>query len=63
MPRRYHDECPNCLDKDLEIQALIVERDAARQNAMRYELEVHALRRELQAIRMNRGSDTERLHR
>lgn len=63
MPRRYHDECPDCLDRELEIQALKVELSAARQNAMRYELEVHALRREIQALRMDRRSDTERITR
>lgn len=35
----------------------------ARQVAMNWELEAHALRRELQSLRMDHGHDTERLNR
>jgi len=62
MPRRDYG-CPDCADKDLEIQSLSAELAAARANALRYEHECHALRREIQALRQDRGSHTERLTR
>jgi hypothetical protein len=61
MPSRYPKDCPDCLDKELEIAALVTERDAARHNAVRWETECHNLRRELQALRMSK--DTERIYR
>lgn len=61
MPRRYHEICSGCLKRDLRIQELEVERTEARQHAVRWETEAHALRRELQALRMN--CDTERISR
>jgi hypothetical protein len=61
MVRKYHDICSGCLTRDLEIQTLTRERNEARQHAVRWETEAHALRKELQALRMN--CDTERITR
>ena len=58
MPKRYMDICTECVTKDARIAALEVERDTARQHAVRWEHEAHYLRREIQAIRMSVGRDT-----
>ena len=46
-----------------EVAQLHVDLALARQVAMKWEVEAHALRRQLDAIRQERGSDTERLER
>jgi hypothetical protein len=61
MVRRYHELCPKCLEKDVEIHALTKERDDAREHAVRWEHEAHNLRREVQRLRME--CTTERIQR
>lgn len=46
-----------------EVAQLHVDLALARQVAMKWEVEAHALRRQLEAMRQDRGTDTERLNR
>lgn len=48
------DGCPRCT-------ALLSEINLARANAVKFELEAHALRREIQALRQNQSVGTDRL--
>lgn len=57
MPRRFIELCTECLKKDVEINALAKERDAAREHAVRWEHEAHTLRKEVQRLRMECNTD------
>lgn len=55
------DGCERCVSLLAEVTAMRIERDAARENAANQESHVHALRREIGALRQSFSIGTDRL--
>lgn len=59
MRDNVHAICCSCVAKDAQIAQLESDLGIARQQAVHYEQECHSLRRQIQALRMEK--DTERI--